>query len=113
MRTIRRLGSETHDPLQGVANLFDVGIVFALGFLVALVTYLGLPEILRNAAESPHGPGAAEMQAVDPNAAKLDRFRMSQESLRGQGIRLGAAYRLESGEVVCVPDEPAAAADRH
>lgn len=35
-------GAGEDDPLAGVANLFDTGIVFALGYLVALVSALNL-----------------------------------------------------------------------
>jgi hypothetical protein len=35
MRALRRLAEDSgDDPLQGVANFFDLGIVFALGFMV-------------------------------------------------------------------------------
>ncbi|NQT17802.1 MAG: DUF2149 domain-containing protein [Planctomycetes bacterium] len=105
MRNIRRLGEETHDPLQGVANLFDVGIVFALGFLLALMTYLGLPGLVRQRDVTARNAGMPQMEIVHPDAVKLERYRMSEERLGGQGLRLGAAYRLRTGEVVCVPDE--------
>jgi hypothetical protein len=34
------------DPLTGVANLFDVAMIFALGLLVALLMQMGMQEAL-------------------------------------------------------------------
>ena len=34
------------DPMGSVANLFDVAMVFAVALMVALVTRLGMTEIL-------------------------------------------------------------------
>lgn len=86
-----------------MANLFDVGIVFALGFLLALISYLGLPEVVRRtAAAEVKTAGTARREIVDPKAVKLQRYRISKESLGGKGVKLGVAYRLASGEVVCV-----------
>lgn len=88
-----------------MANLFDVGIVFALGFLLALITCLGLPEVIRRTdAMAVKAQGTPELEVVDPNAEKLQRYRISNENLEGEGVKLGVAYRLASGEVVCVPD---------
>ncbi len=86
-----------------MANLFDVGIVFALGFLLALITYLGLPEVIRRTAVEASATPQAEV--VDPDGVTLQRYRISDETLGGDGVKLGVAYRLASGEVVCVPEE--------
>ena len=43
----RRL-HEDDDPLSGVANLFDVAMIFALGLLVALLMQMGMQEALTN-----------------------------------------------------------------
>lgn len=48
-RTGGRRGSRLHedeDPLSGVANLFDVAMIFALGLLVALVIQMQAQEAL-------------------------------------------------------------------
>jgi hypothetical protein len=36
--------------------------------------------------------------------SRIRRYRMSHRSLRGEGERLGTAYRLKNGEVIYVPD---------
>lgn len=76
------------DPLAGMANMFDLWVVFAVALLVALVSRTGR-----------QGAPFEEM-------TKLDRFTVGDDRLTGAGERLGTAYRLQSGEVVYVPDGP-------
>ena len=47
----RRSLHEDEDPLSGVANLFDVAMVFALGLIVALVMQMQAQEALTNPEE--------------------------------------------------------------
>jgi len=76
------------DPLSGLANMFDLWVVFAVALLVALASRAGR-----------QGAPFEEM-------TKLDRFTVGDDQLTGAGERLGTAYRLQSGEVVYVPDGP-------
>ena len=43
----RRLHEE-EDPLSGVANLFDVAMIFALGLMVMVLMQMGMQEALTN-----------------------------------------------------------------
>ena len=43
------------------------------------------------------------METVDPDGVKLQRYRISKENLGGEGVKLGAAYRLAGA----VPAGPA------
>jgi hypothetical protein len=88
------------DPLAGLINLFDVWMVFSIALLLALVAFWKLPQAT--------GEKAATAQQAEPlsnRTKKLPRYRTSREELNGEGVRLGTAYRLKSGEVVYVPDE--------
>jgi hypothetical protein len=110
MRHLRTVGSLDDDPLAGVANFFDIGVIFALGFMVALIARLGLPENL--AAKDVTiitNPGTEQMEMVVRKGNKVERFRPSKDKLGGEGQRLGIAYRLKSGEMVYVPEAPAPA----
>ena len=87
------------DPLAGLVNLFDLWMVFSIALLLALVGASKLPEFSAASANDL----SSEMPSNEERS-KLDRFRMSQEKLTGEGQRLGTAYRLKNGEVVYVPD---------
>jgi len=85
----RLLATQDDDPLSGVANLFDVAMVFAVAILLVLL------------ARAPR-LGEAFSTAI-PDGERLKRYRVSEIDRRGRGERLGVAYRLENGEVVYVP----------
>jgi len=98
----RRRAIEDHagDPLDGLVNLFDVGMILAIAFLIA---GLGLTLNLKSAKlEARHGaaPGAAaarpaggEKVIPDPTAAP---------HAAGRGTRVGQVYRLPDGRLVYV-----------
>jgi hypothetical protein len=110
MRRTRHLETEDDDPLQGMANLFDLGMVFALGFLLALVAYVGLPELVeRQDMTLVKNPGTPEMEIIRKEGTKVEHYRVSRDSLGGEGEKLGTAYRLKSGEVIYVPEDEAPA----
>lgn len=91
---------EENDPLAGLVNLFDLWMVFSIAILIV---FAGSSR--RNGA--PHGdpPRTGDHQAVSlPQAQSIKQYRVSQEKLEGSGEKLGTAYRLASGEIVCVPD---------
>lgn len=82
------------DPLDGMANLFDLGVVFSLGFVLAL---FGMSRSV--------APTSQAGEAVPQERQDSPHYRTSAEEQGGQGMRLGVAYRLENGEVVFVPDQ--------
>jgi len=98
------------DPLDGVANLFDTGIVFALGFLVALVSALHLLDMFDPGATTTVTTERADgLEVVVRRGGKTVVRRLSRESGSGDGTRVGAAFRLADGTVVYVPEEGEAA----
>ena len=90
------------DPLSGVANLFDAAMVFAVALLVALVARLDLEPNQASTGEAAGRPG---LETLRKEGALLERYQESNEQGGGDGVRLGMAYRLASGEIVYVPED--------
>lgn len=95
------------DPLSGMANLFDTALVFALAFLVAMLTYHRMPELL--ASKEPvtviKNPGQPDMEIIVKKGKELEHYKAADRSAGGRGRRLGTAYQLETGEVIYVPED--------
>ncbi len=109
MRRQRGLGLLTpvdeDDLLTGVANLFDIGVVFALGFMVALISALNLLDIFdpdqRVTITKQRDDG---LEVIVRENHQTTVRRMSKTIGSGDGTRLGVAYRLQDGSVVYVPE---------
>lgn len=106
----RRLGllddQEEGDPLSGVANLFDTAMVFAVALLLALVVSYNVPELLQPEANVTivKNPGEPDMQIIIKDMSQIQILNMTEKIAGGQGNRMGTAYRLDSGQVVYVPE---------
>src|SRR5262249_45803538 len=83
------------DPLAGLVNLFDLWMVFSIALLIVFAG------AARKRAEKVVSSKRVAMQ----DARAIEQFRVSREALNSTGEKLGTAYRLPSGEVVCVPDD--------
>jgi len=97
---------DDEDPLGGVANLFDVAMVFAVALLVALVASYNVPEMLDSSSDLTvvKNPGQPNMQVIIKEGQTIKVLNMTEEISGGQGSRMGTAYRLQSGEIIYVPD---------
>jgi hypothetical protein len=100
IRSRRLLSLDDENPLDGVANLFDATIVLSVALMIAL---LARP-MLRSEAQRGDAT-SQQLEAVAPERAELPSFRLSGQTVGGDGERLGVAYRLTSGEVICVTEE--------
>ena len=101
---------EDDDPLAGMANLFDVAMVFAVALMVALVSYLQVPSLLKeNDYTIITNPGAPDMEIVVKQGEEIKHYEASESQGAGQGELLGQAYRLPDGRVIYVPADEAEA----
>jgi hypothetical protein len=98
MRKVRRriILDDEEDPLGGVANLFDAAMVFAVALLVALVVSYSVT-IVKN-------PGDPNMQVIIKDKETIKVMNMTEQIMGGQGSKIGTAYRLETGEVIYMPE---------
>ncbi len=99
--TRRRVGRDLgDDPFAMLVNFFDCSIVFALGFIVALLARAP-------SAMSPSTPpGSTQATAGNLADAQKAPLKPTSDTATGPGQRLGVAYRLDNGDVVYVPDIP-------
>lgn len=104
---LKRYPIHKQDPMSGVANLFDVAMVFAVGLMVAIVSAYHLHEIFSaddlTMIKNPNQPG--KMEIITKKGKEIKVQKLTKEMAQGQGMRLGIAYKLRDGRVVYVPEE--------
>lgn len=98
------------DPLDGLVNLFDIGIVLAVAFLLAALASLGLSGAVSESGLTKPALGEVQIRPgetvedVPPNGTKTV----------GRGTPVGTVYRLADGRLIYVtgdasaPDDPLA-----
>lgn len=110
---MRRAGSaidtpDDSDPLGGVVNLFDASMVLVVALILALAGSASLAEVAARMSTRDitivTNPGQPDMEMIVKRGEHIERLRASDERGAGRGRRLGVAYRLESGEVIYVPE---------
>lgn len=86
------------DPLDGLVNLFDLGIVLSVAFLLAALSSL-------------HLSGTITKSGLRANQAKVIRIQKGQtvaplpkpgQRTIGRGVQAGVVYRLTNGQLVYV-----------
>lgn len=91
---------------EPLANMFDAAFVFAVALLVALVSYLQVPDLLRDKDYAIiTDPGTPEMKMVVKEGNEIKNYEAADSVGTGSGELLGRAYRLDDGRVVYVPKE--------
>ena len=87
------------DPFALLVNFFDCSVVFALGFIVALLAKPATPAPPATGADA----SRAEVERVAADH-RIEHLRPTADTASGEGVRLGTAYRLANGDVVYVPE---------
>jgi hypothetical protein len=90
------------DPLDGLVNLFDLGIVLSVAFLLAALSSLHLGGTITK-----HGlhAGAAQTIYVKPGQTVAPLPKPGARTI-GRGTRAGVVYRLSNGQLVYVQQAP-------
>jgi hypothetical protein len=83
------------DPLDGLVNLFDIGMILAVAFLIAGLT-LSL-NAKSGKIEQPRAAVGSEQVLPSPSGGP---------SARGRGQPVGQVYRLPDGRLVYVKGGP-------
>ena len=92
--------------MSGLVNLFDVAMVFAVALMVAFVIQSRMTEFLTaEDATFVKNAGKPDMEIIVKKDHKVTRYKADEKTKgSGKGQRVGIAYRLESGEVIYVPE---------
>ena len=96
-----------NDPLTGVANLFDIGLVFIGGLIVTIFSAYHLQDLLSEKSEMTilKMSKNQEMEIITKKGNKIKAMKVSKQKAKGRGERLGVAYKLEDGSMVYVPEQ--------
>lgn len=102
------------DPLDGLVNLFDLGIVLSVAFLLAALSSLDLDsEILRRGARR---DAAQQQQTAPAGSVVIDRDATvrrvevrEDQRVVGRGRAIGTVYQLEDGRTIVVREPDARA----
>jgi hypothetical protein len=95
------------DPMSGVANLFDRGLVFIVGLIMALFSVYHLQDLFDESASfslMKQDSGKQEMEIIVKEGKNIKAMKVSRQEMQGRGRRLGTAYRREDGSMVYVPE---------
>jgi len=95
------------DPLDGLVNLFDLGIVLAVAFLLAALSSVDLEEVFTDQAALQAAQSAANVTAGEDEVANEVQLAPG-ERVVGQGEEIGTVYELDDGRTVIVRPEDAA-----
>ena len=91
------------DPLDGLVNLFDLGIVLAVAFLLAALSSLHLTGTLTK-----HGLHASSVHQITLKPGqKVAPLPKPGRRAIGRGVQAGVVYRLADGRLVYVQRAPA------
>jgi len=92
------------DPLDGLVNLFDLGIVLSIAFLLSSLSSLNLTDDLLSGRRSENRAPAGSI--VIRRDERVDAIEVRPgERVVGQGEEVGTVYRLADGRTVLVLPE--------
>jgi hypothetical protein len=91
------------DPLDGLVNLFDLGVVLAVAFLLAALSSLKLTDLLTKSDVTVVRSAANQQTVIVKRGAKVQTLRLDpRKQVVGRGSRVGSVYRLADGRLVYV-----------
>jgi hypothetical protein len=99
------------DPLAGIANLFDVSVVFIVGLMISLFSVYRMRDLVDPDTEVTMVKTNAqgESEVIVKKGTQIDAYKVTSQQASGDGERLGTAYRLANGQIIYVPDGNGAA----
>ena len=95
------------DPISGVANLFDAGIVFIVSMMIALFMAYNMLDLLDPKSEITMVKKSedGQLEVISKKGKEIRVHKVTDRKLTGEGTRLGTAYQLKDGRVIYVPED--------
>jgi hypothetical protein len=90
------------DPLDGLVNLFDLGIVLAVAFLLAALSSLKLSDLLTEENVTVVRSSKGSETVIVKKGDQVRSVQLNGRRVVGEGRRIGSVYRLEDGRTVFV-----------
>ena len=90
------------DPLDGLVNLFDLGIVLAVAFLLAALSSLKLSDLLTEEDVTVVRSSKGSETVIVKKGDRVRSVELNGRRVVGEGRRIGSVYRLEDGRTVFV-----------
>jgi hypothetical protein len=103
-----RFTEETSDPLDSLANLFELAMVLAVALLTMIAVRFNMTEMFSNKDFTMvKNPGKADMEIITKKGRQIDKYKASDKKAgdsKGNGKRVGTAFQLDNGEIIYVPE---------
>ena len=93
------------DPLAGLVNLFDLGIVLAVAFLLAALSSLNLDDLLTGKDVTIIRGTPEGQELIVKRDEELRTITIGEDQVAGEGKRIGSVFRLSDGRTVFVEEE--------
>jgi hypothetical protein len=97
-----RRGDRGGDPLDGLVNLFDLGIVLAVAFLLAALQSVNLTDLLTQSNVTVLRTEPNSQTLIVKEGDQIKTVRLSKKTVTGSGRRVGEVFRLADGRLVYV-----------
>ena len=98
----QRHADRAGDPLDGLVNMFDLGIVLAVAFLLAALQSVDLTDLLTKDDVTIVRRTDEGQAIVVKRGERLRTLRLSDTRAQGAGDRVGSVFRLPGGRLVYV-----------
>lgn len=95
------------EPLHGVANLFDVALVFIVALLLSLMATYQILDFFNPESEITIMKKVEDQwQIITKKGEEVKVKKITDRKVGGEeGIKLGIAYQLKDGRTIYVPEK--------
>jgi hypothetical protein len=102
-RRARSHPDRSGDPLDGLVNLFDLGIVLAVAFMLAALSSLKLGDLLTKEDVTVVRSSGGQSTVVVKKGQNVRTITLKPgQKVLGEGRKVGSVYRLSDGRTVFV-----------